>query len=182
MAATRKTKTKRAATRKTARASKMAMAPKEAMSAIELLKQDHREVEGYFEEYEELKDNAAKAQLAQKICMALKVHTQLEEEIFYPAARKATTDDDLLDEAMVEHSGAKKLIAEIEAGKPGAGMFDAKVKVLGEMVHHHVEEEEDELFSEVEDSKMDLEALGKQMAERKAALMQSGSPSLRKAS
>jgi len=173
MATTRKTKSKLTATRKTSRAAKLAKTPKgdAVLSAIELLQQDHREVEGYFEQYEELKDNAAKAKLAQRICAALKVHTQVEEEIFYPAARKATKDDDLLDEAAVEHGGAKKLIAEIEAGKPGQDMFDAKVKVLGEQIHHHVEEEEDELFPEVEAAKIDLDALGKQMAERKSELM-----------
>jgi hemerythrin superfamily protein len=171
MAATRKTKAKRAATRKSARATKIANSSGTSMSAIDLLKQDHREVEGYFEEFEELKDNSAKAKLAQKICLALKVHTQIEEELFYPAARKATGDDDMLDEAMVEHAGAKKLIAEIEAGRPGADLFDAKVKVLGEQIHHHVEEEEDELFPAVEQAGIDLVTLGEKMAERKSALM-----------
>jgi len=147
-------------------------APKEqAMSAIDLLEQDHREVESYFDEFEDLDDEAAKEELAQKICMALTVHAQIEEEIFYPQARKATKDDDLLDEAIVEHAGAKKLIAEIEEMEPGEELFDAKVKVLGEMIRHHVEEEEQELFPEVEDSGMDLQAVGAQMAKRKAELM-----------
>jgi hemerythrin superfamily protein len=176
MAVTRKTKAKRSATRKTTRASKMEKSAGASMSAIELLKQDHREVEGFFEEFDELKDNGSKAKLAQKICMALKVHTQVEEELFYPAARKATGDNDMLDEAAVEHAGAKKLIAEIEGGKPGADMFDAKVKVLGEQIHHHVEEEEGELFPEVEQAGIDLVALGEKMAERKSALMANMGP------
>ena len=156
-----KTKTKRAAQRKS-------HAPE---SAIALLKQDHREVEGYFEEYDDLEDNKAKAELARKICNALKVHTQIEEEIFYPAARKATGDEDLLDEALVEHAGAKNLIGEIEAMKPGDDLYDAKVTVLGEQIKHHVKEEEEELFLEVEGSKMDVAAVGKQLAARKAELM-----------
>ena len=102
-----------------------------------------------FDEYEDIReggDEATKEQLAQKICAALKVHTQIEEEIFYPAAREATSDNDLLDEAMVEHAGAKNLIAEIEAMDPADDLYDAKVRVLGEQIRHHVEEEEEELF------------------------------------
>ena len=129
-------------------------------------------MEAYFEEFEELENEAEKGELAKKICMALTVHTQIEEEIFYPQARKATKDDGLLDEAVVEHAGAKKLIAEIEEMEPGEDLFDAKVKVLGEMIKHHVQEEEQELFPEVEGSGMDVEAIGAQMAERKAELMQ----------
>ena len=112
-----------------------------------------------------------KHQLATKICRALKVHTQIEEEIFYPAAREATEDNDLLDEALVEHAGAKNLIADIEGMAAGDDLYDAKVKVLGEQIHHHVEEEEDELFPEVEKSDMDLESIGKQMADLKIELM-----------
>jgi hemerythrin-like domain-containing protein len=164
-----KTKSQRATQRRARRAS-----PPPG-SAIALLKQDHREVEEMFDDFEELEGNAAKGKLARKICLALKVHTQIEEEIFYPAARKATGDDDLLDEAMVEHAGAKDLIAQIEKMKPGDDLFDAKVTVLGEQIKHHVEEEEDELFPEIEDSKMDVAAIGKQMAARKKELMaQSG--------
>ena len=169
-----KTKAKKSAERKTrpAKPAAEAKAPKiEKMSAIELLEHDHREVEAYFEEFEELEDEAAKGELAQKICMALTVHTQIEEEIFYPAARKAIDDADLLDEAVVEHAGAKNLIAEIEDMEPGEDLFDAKVKVLGEMIRHHVEEEQDELFPEVESSDMDTDAVGAQMAKRKAELM-----------
>jgi hemerythrin superfamily protein len=143
----------------------------EALNAIELLEQDHREVEGLFEEYGELVDDPAKGELAKKICMTLTVHMQIEEEIFYPQARKATKDDDLLDEAVVEHAGAKNLIAEIEGMEAGEDLFDAKVKVLGEQIKHHVEEEEEELFPEVADTEMDLDAVGVQMEKRKAELL-----------
>ncbi|MBV9552151.1 MAG: hemerythrin domain-containing protein [Alphaproteobacteria bacterium] len=158
-----KTKSKRAAARKSRR--------DEPGSAIALLKEDHREVEEFFEEYEDLDNENDKAELAEKICMALKVHTQLEEEIFYPQARKATGDNDLLDEALVEHAGAKHLIEEIEAMDVGDDLYDAKIRVLGEQIRHHVKEEEEELFPEIERSKMDVVKVGEQLAERKAELM-----------
>jgi hemerythrin-like domain-containing protein len=135
------------------------------------LKQDHREVENFFEQYEDLDNSRAKAELARKICNALKVHTQIEEEIFYPAARKATGDEDLLDEALVEHAGAKHLISEIESMKVGDDLYDAKIRVLGEQIKHHVKEEEEELFPEIENSEMDVAAVGNQLADRKAKLM-----------
>jgi hemerythrin superfamily protein len=172
MATTKKTKAKRAAERKAARALKsQAGKPSGEMTAIELLEQDHREVEDFFDEYENLDDDVAKADLSAKICLALTVHTQLEEEIFYPASRKATKDDDLLDEASVEHAGAKDLISQIESMDVGDDLYDAKVKVLGEQVKHHVREEEEELFPEVEAAKVDIAELGKKMAARKAELM-----------
>jgi hemerythrin superfamily protein len=161
-----KTKVRRAAQRK----SRSGSAPG---SAITLLKQDHREVEGFFEEYEELDNNRAKAELARKICNALKVHTQIEEEILYPAARKATGDNDLLDEALVEHAGAKHLISEIASMKVGDDLYDAKIRVLSEQIKHHVKEEEEELFPEIENSEMDVAAVGNQLADRKAKLMAS---------
>lgn len=167
MATNKNTKTKRAASR----SAKRAPARASSTDAITLLKRDHRQVEEWFEEYEELEKNADKSALARQICQALKVHMRIEEEIFYPAARKATGDNDLLDEATVEHAGAKHLIAEIEGMKAGEDMFDAKVRVLGEQIEHHVKEEEEELFPEIERSKMDTAAIGKQLADRKAALM-----------
>jgi hemerythrin superfamily protein len=139
--------------------------------AIKLLKDDHREVKGYFKQYESLEDEAEKQALADRICLALTVHAQIEEEIYYPATREAIDDDDLLDEAEVEHASAKQLIAEIQAMKVGDRLFDAKVTVLGEYVDHHVEEEEKEMFPESRDSDLDLKALGVQLAERKAELM-----------
>src|SRR5258708_8719022 len=128
-------------------------------SAIDLLEEDHREVEEWFDEYDEVKeDDDRKAELAQKICLALKVHAQIEEEIFYPQAREATKDNDLLDEAVVEHATVKNLIAEIEAMEVGDDLYDAKIRVLGEMVKQHIKEEEDELFPEVQSAKLHIDA------------------------
>jgi hemerythrin superfamily protein len=139
--------------------------------AIKLLKADHKEVKTWFQQYEKLEDDAEKQQMADQICTALTVHAQIEEEIFYPALRAAIDDDDLLDEAEVEHASAKQLIAEIQKMKAGDRLFDAKVTVLGEYINHHVEEEESEMFPESRDSDVDLKALGVQLAERKAELM-----------
>jgi hemerythrin superfamily protein len=164
-----KTKAKTAAARKTQ--TKTQSARSEGMNAIELLKHDHREVEEYFEEYEDLEDDAEKAELSAKICQALKVHAQIEEEIFYPAAREATRDEDLLDEALVEHAGAKRLIEEIESMEVGDDLYDAKIRVLGEQIKHHVKEEEEELFPEAERSDMDLKAVGEDLESRKMELM-----------
>lgn len=184
MATRARTKTKRATGRKSARArpgsrgSRAGSASAGSMNALELLKHDHREVEGFFEEYEDLEDEEEKGALAEKICTALKVHSQIEEEIFYPQARAATGDEDLLDEALVEHAGAKHLISEIESMKPGEDLYDAKVKVLGEQIKQHVKEEEKELFREVKaaKAKMDLAAIGKRLAERKQELMSELAP------
>jgi hemerythrin superfamily protein len=164
-----KTKAKTAAARKTQ--TKTQSARSEGMNAIELLKHDHREVEEYFEQYEDLEDDADKAELSAKICQALKVHAQIEEEIFYPAAREATGDEDLLDEAVVEHAGAKRLIEEIESMEVGEDLYDAKIRVLGEQIKHHVKEEEEELFPEAERSDMDLKAVGEELEGRKMELM-----------
>ena len=171
MPTTAKTKAKRAAERKSNVPRASHGARLEASSAIEQLKRDHREVESYFEQYEDLTDDDAKAELAEKICKALKVHMQIEEEIFYPQARKATGDEDLLDEALVEHAGAKHLIEEIESMEPGEDLYDAKIRVLSEQIKHHVEEEEGELFPELERSKIDVGQVGKEMAARKNELM-----------
>src|SRR3954454_21959756 len=141
-----------------------------AVSALELLEEDHQEVDGFFDEYENLEDAGEKERMALKICLALTIHTQIEEEIFYPTARDAIENTKLIDEAIVEHASTKQLIAEIEEMDTGDELYDARVKVLGEQVRHHVEEE-DELFPEVESSELDLEALGKKMVERKSALL-----------
>lgn len=141
--------------------------------AIALLKADHREVEDWFEQFEKSRSDKKKADLAAKICTALKVHTQIEEEIFYPAFLEATDDTSLHHEAVVEHDGAKKLIAEIEAMTPEDEYYDAKVKVLSEMIKHHVKEEEqrDGMFAEARKADMDLDALGEELAARKKELM-----------
>ena len=146
---------------------------KAAPDAIKLLKDDHREVEGWFEDFENTNNGAKKQKLANQICLALRVHTQIEEEIFYPACRDAGLELDIMDEADVEHDGAKKLIEEIEASKPGDEHWDAKVKVLSEMIKHHVKEEEqrDGMFAKAKKADLDLDALGEEMQMRKDKLM-----------
>ena len=139
--------------------------------AVKLLKQDHREVEGWFDEYEQLDDDREKLELFQKIALALKVHTRIEEEIFYPEVR-AEVEEDLMDEALVEHQGAKDLIAQIEGMKPSDELYDAKVKVLGEYVKHHVREEEQPggIMAQAKKGDEDLEAMGERMKARKEEL------------
>ena len=140
--------------------------------AISLLKKDHREVAAMFEEYEQLEAEAEKLALFNKIALALKVHTQIEEEIFYPEER-GEVEDDLLDEAYVEHQGAKNLIAEIEGMTPSDQFYDAKVKVLGEYITHHVKEEEQPggLFAQAKKGDEDLDEMGQRLKARKAELM-----------
>jgi hypothetical protein len=145
--------------------------PAAKKDAIALLKADHRKVEELFEQYESARSR--KADIAKKICMELTIHTMIEEEIFYPACREAGVESDMMDEANVEHDGAKTLIAELEAGAPGDEFYDAKVKVLSEEIKHHVKEEEQRggIFSGAREADLDLEALGEQMAARKRELM-----------
>jgi hypothetical protein len=146
--------------------------PAKKMDAIALLKADHRTVEGLFEKFEKATRKDQKKKLADQICQELSVHTSIEEEIFYPACR-GQIDDDLADEAYVEHDGAKMLIAEIAAGSPDDDFYDAKVKVLSEEIKHHVKEEEQRggMFAQAREADLDLKALGEQMAERKQVLL-----------
>ncbi len=162
-----------AATQTTTSAKTAKARAKAKQDAIALLKADHREVEGWFEQFEKTRSDKKKQELAGKICIALKVHTQIEEEIFYPAFLEATGDKDIHHEAEVEHAGAKNLIAQIEKMTPDDDYYDAKVKVLSEMIKHHVKEEEqrDGMFAEAKKSDMDLAALGEEMAARKRELM-----------
>jgi len=145
------------------------------IDAIELLEQDHEDVKDLFEQYDELAQNegsdADKQAIALQICTMLTVHATVEEELFYPAARDALKEDDLVDEAVVEHASAKDLIAQIEGMEPGDDLYDAKVKVLGELIDHHVEEEEGEMFPKVRNAGLDLQVLGLAMASRKEDLM-----------
>lgn len=140
--------------------------------AIELLTEDHKEVKKLFKAYDKLMKDEAQASekqtLANQICMMLTVHTTVEEELFYPAAREALSEQDLLDEAVVEHASAKALIEQIQSMNPEDEFYDAKVTVLGEYIDHHVKEEETELFPKVKKAKIDLDQLGDEMAERKA--------------
>jgi hemerythrin superfamily protein len=170
MARKSKSPTKRRRSNRTARAKSKSTSPRQ--DAIALLKADHRQVEQWFEEFDSSRSDSKKAQLARQICSALKAHTTIEEEIFYPAFLEATDDEDIHHEAEIEHDGAKKLIAEIEATGSSDDYFDARVTVLSEMIKHHVREEEqrDGMFAKARSSKMDLAALGEQLAARKAQL------------
>jgi len=143
-----------------------------APNAIQLLKADHDEAEALFEQFEKSRSPDKKKQIADKVCMALTVHTMIEEEIFYPAC-KGEVEDDLLDEAEVEHNGAKQLIAEIQAGNPQDELWEAKVTVLSEYIKHHVKEEEQPggMFAQAKKGDLDLKALGAAMAMRKEELM-----------
>jgi DUF438 domain-containing protein len=144
--------------------------------AIKMLMQDHKDVKERFKEYEKLVKSEAegdeKQALAGQICDMLKMHTQLEEEHFYPAAREVLAEGDMLDEAEVEHASAKDLIAQIEGGSPSDDLYDAKVKVLGEYIDHHVKEEEKEMFPKIRKTGLDLRALGEAMQLRKEELQE----------
>ena len=144
-----------------------------AHDAISMLKEDHQTVDKLFKQFEGLKDGAKheeKADCVEQICKALTVHATIEEEIFYPAAREALREQDLLDEAAVEHAGVKQLVGELENISPGDELYDAKVTVLAEYVKHHVKEEEGEMFPKLKRAGLDTEALGAERAERKEEL------------
>lgn len=143
--------------------------------AIAMLMADHKKVKKLFSDFDKLKEEGSdedKSELVEQICNELKIHTELEEEIFYPAVRKAIDDSDLMDEALVEHAGAKDLIAQLEDASPDDDLYDAKVTVLGEQINHHVKEEEGEMFPKAKKAKVDTEAVGATMLKRKTALME----------
>jgi hypothetical protein len=142
--------------------------------AIALLRADHQTVQELFDRFEKTRGDDRKGKLAEQICNELTVHAQIEEEIFYPAAREALREEDLIDEATVEHQSAKDLIAQIQGSKPGEELFDAKVKVLGEYIKHHVKEEQNEMFAQVRKTKLDLSELGERLQMRKDELKQGG--------
>lgn len=141
------------------------------VDALNMLAQDHREVEALFSQFKTLEGAREKAAMAAKICLLLKVHAQIEEEILYPAARDVVDEENLVDEAQVEHGSARKLIAQIEAMRPRDHLFAARVNVLREYVRHHVKEEENELFPALRDKGLDVYELGAQLAARKVALL-----------
>jgi hemerythrin superfamily protein len=146
----------------------------QAQDAIAMLMADHKKVKKLFSDFSKLKGEGGdgdKSAIVNQICNELKVHTELEEEIFYPAVRKAIDDSDLMDEALVEHAGAKDLIAQLEDASPDDDLYDAKVAVLGEQINHHVKEEEGEMFPKARKAKVDTDALGATMLKRKIALM-----------
>ncbi len=144
--------------------------------AIALLMADHDEVEALFKQFQQAKKNGGdKADIVEQICKALTVHAEIEEEIFYPAARGALADkdeDDLIDEAEVEHASIKSLVEQLQDTDPNDELFDAKVKVLCEYVNHHVKEEEGEIFPKIKKTDLDLAELGVELRECKQELME----------
>ncbi|WP_433949446.1 hemerythrin domain-containing protein [Brevundimonas bullata] len=145
----------------------------EEMDAVAMLKADHRKVEEIFASFEKARGKDRKKALAERACLELKVHTIIEEEVFYPACR-GQIEEDLLNEAYVEHDAAKVLINDIEAGGPDEAFYDAKVKVLSEMIEHHVKEEEmrsEGMFSQARAAGLDMDALADKMRERKKSAM-----------
>ena len=156
----------------TATAKKNAKVSKE-QDAIAMLTADHKRVKKLFSDFDQLKEEGSdedKAAIVEEICNELKIHTAVEEEIFYPAVREAIEDSDLMDEALVEHAGAKDLIAQLEEASPEDDLYDAKVTVMGEQIDHHVKEEEGDMFPKARKAKVDTQALGAAMAKRKVEL------------
>lgn len=141
-----------------------------SQDAIVLLKSDHKEAKELFKEYEKVKEHGSdeqKMKVAKEVCGALLIHMEIEEKIFYPRVRPDIDDDDLMNEAVVEHNGAKELIKQLGEMKASDPMFDAKIKVLSEQIEHHVEEEETDMFPKVRKSGVDLVELGAQLFEAK---------------
>jgi hemerythrin superfamily protein len=144
--------------------------------AIALLRADHKAVDALFKDYESARRGSQKQALVKEICVQLTAHAQIEEEIFYPAVQKALRDKELVPEARVEHATMKSLIAQIEDVAPDGELYEAKVTVLGEYVRHHVREEQNELFPKVKETRLDLVALGEQLAARKQELLEALQP------
>ena len=149
------------------------MAESKSKDAITLLKEDHRDAEKLFKEFESAKGDGRKEKLAHQICLALAVHFELEEQIFYPAC-EGVVDEDELKEGYVEHDAAKLLVAEIEGAEQGAEdeFFDTKVHVLSEEIKHHIKEEEgpNGIFAQARKGDLDLNAIGEKLASRKEEL------------
>ena len=149
---------------------------KKAQDAVALLTEDHKKVKTLFRDFAKLTQSKGKGNdkkkeaLVQQICAELTIHAQVEEEIFYPATREEIEDDDLMDEAEVEHACAKELISQLESMKAGDDLYDAKVTVLGEQIDHHVEEEQDSMFPKARKAGIDLVELGAKIRERKDEL------------
>lgn len=152
--------------------------PHEAeQDAIELLSEEHKKVRSMFEQFKKMKeeessDSASKKALVEECCTALKIHTAIEEEIFYPAMREALGDADMMNEAVVEHASAKQFIAQIGRMQPADELYDAMFTVLGEYVNHHIEEEEKEMFKKARKSKADLHMLGDALEQRRSQLQE----------
>jgi hemerythrin-like domain-containing protein len=142
--------------------------------ALDLLRADHEKVKHLFQEFESLRssdeDDERKAELVDEICYELTVHSMIEEEIFYPTLRAAIDDDDMMDEADVEHAGARELISQLEVMYPGDDHFDATVTVLGEEIAHHIDKEESDMFEAARAAGIDLDELGERLSARKDEL------------
>jgi hemerythrin superfamily protein len=154
----------------------MATAKKKSASskdqdATALLRADHEHVSDLFEEYEDSRSSAKKKRIVEELCNELTVHAQIEEEIFYPAVKRALKDKELIPEARVEHDTLKGLIAQVEGEEPDGEMFDAKIKVMREYVKHHVKEEQDEIFPKAKSTDLDMMELGAKLSERKEELL-----------
>jgi hemerythrin superfamily protein len=161
MATAKKAPAKRSTTRSTAQ-------PKDA---IAMLKADHKKVSDLFEQFEKTRAATSKKAIVSEICTELTVHTTLEEEIFYPAVKAALKDKELVPEANVEHASVKDLIAQVEGVEPDGEMYDARVRVMGEFVKHHVKEEQNEIFPKARATQLDMTELGAQISARKQELM-----------
>lgn len=167
MPAAKKTAAKKTAAKKTAVKTPAKLS---RTDAVAILTADHKRVKKLFKAFDKMKEDgstADKKTLAAQICAELTLHADAEEQIFYPAVRNALNQDDMLNEAEVEHASAKDLIAQIESGDASDPRWSAKVTVLGEYIDHHVQEEENEMFPKTRKAKMDLESLGKQIADMK---------------
>ncbi len=144
-------------------------------NAFTLLKDDHKKVKKLFKEFQSVKNredsDERKSELVKQLCREIKIHTQIEEEIFYPAARQAIDDEDVMDEAAVEHGSVKQLVEQLESMQPRDPHFDAIVKVMAEYVEHHVREEEDEMFPLLKKAKLDARGLAEQINRRREELM-----------
>ena len=156
----------------------------DAQDVLQILADDHEKVKSLFQEFEEAEDSKTKQRICEETLLELKVHAQLEEEVFYPAVRAEMEEEDIMDEAVEEHHVAKMLISELEDMSSDDDQFDAKFTVLGEVIDHHVQEEEGEMFPKVEDMDLDFESLAQEMTQRKEELMEelgSGKAAKRKA-
>lgn len=142
-----------------------------AQDAIALLRADHKQVSELFAQYEKARSANKKRSLVDAICLQLRVHTQIEDEIFYPAVKAALKDKELIPEASVEHASVKNLIEQVEGKEPDGEMFDARIKVMSEYVKHHVKEEQSEMFPKAKATRLDMNALGAQLVAKKEELL-----------
>jgi hypothetical protein len=141
------------------------------VSATQMIRRDHKKVEGLFEKFDQAKKAEAKKKICEQVIEELEVHPKLEEEIFYPAVRKHLGEEDMLHEAKQEHEQAKTIIAELKTADAEDESFEEKFSELVDAIQHHVEEEEGEMLPKAEESEMDLEGYGEEMAQRKKELL-----------